>query len=1472
MRHTLRHRPSRPPLRRLCLAALACLAVGRLPADDLAQLEKRFNNPKIKRNWHERNKIAAAYVKAAAAGNQIRQATAFLARHQHPIDDDSAALIIKHLKPLPRQAADYAWLNYFFRRDFVAWKPVDRMITELEKMTPTSMRQNLLLALSQAALHQDDWRRAVVRQRLLTLCSKYDLWVSLVAYLQQEEVDVLAGKDFTKFVNGLKADQTKSLLAAIDQAIATDPRPGVERKRVLARHFLDRARKNSDTVALNTFLQKHANVLRRAMPTQFTKWEINAAVSDGDRERARSLLASLLEQDEAFAKTDEYRELEKRIFTMKQKYGMPLQIDLEMPMIEQRYQGYQNSGNATGIHRLIRDTLAKRGSYAVRDEKDQMLYPGVKNVYRGIFKTHAGDYPTFLREHFNRLQAAGLIDAASKAEELRHLSLKQPGRVDAVVPATGRTDVLRRLNHRRFVPCVSLPTGLFEQRAAYTRRQLGGRREDLLPGIDGARTYWQTSQAIACLEGSRVVWSWSCPLESWGKPGDGQKSWEIRRRFGSIGRPAVLGRLVLARLASAAGLVLAALDKADGELAWIAETKGFQLTSPPAVWQNHVVLLARDEDNITNLLIIDDKGRIQTRMGLTQKDGTTYFGLKHGGILVDFTANVPPPHIVGDVAFIQQVDGCVAAINLADAAIMWIRAYPRESKLELVRRRRSSTPIVLSRTVILAPADSRQVMALDRHTGRVRARSTALLWDQIHQAGPATVAVLRDDEAAFIRPADLKPISRVKLRRPRFIERGKDGCVIADDTGLYIFAADGKRKARSKLDPTATLLAVAGDRFVGARRDQPQVVGVFSATAKTEVKTVKTVPGGRLTAHNVVKLDTGTLLCSDNLIAFFNAAGRRTWEQQVRSEDKVTPLGNYVLLQQGDILTVLDSAAGQQVRRWPQAGSGTTVAHVREGPDAAYIAAHEEDYRRDYAVYRLSPQLELRRLGHFFHKFWRDTIFTANGEYAYSFDRKRTNVHILKFNPRLPKKRGKKTTGHYAGYELVRTARAPHQIFQTFIPNGRSGVLFFHRDTGNCMRIQGRQITPFKLNLENGLEARPPYLRIIRDRTNLTFIYEKRVRRKKTSQYITYLDTKQLKSWRNKRPDNVLAFAVLDGGYHEIRLERPRRQPAVIKTIFFDLRKTPDLANANIHRDDLDLMADDDTDSDAAAAISTVTIRESTSKPPPDLGDLAGTIKLDGKIYYLMGGLSHYKGVRTRPQAYAVVQTKHTAKHQTIPVPFLTQADNLSEDLLLIDDRVVSAQAFKQALNLSQTVLTVTGTADRKPPTVDGYLDEWTPAEFVKTTGGEVALRRQGKRLWVAFRLTRPELIKEIARAGLQGNVTVVAGPGAKLGWAQDLKDPTDWRVQKMMTQLKRFAPTPQQLAGAVTPDAAACTGELVVECSDVTTRSDGSATPPAAAFAGDFAFRLLWRTSVLTPERNLLETELSGPFSYTRLRFGEKQ
>lgn len=178
---------------------------------------------------------------------------------------------------------------------------------------------------------------------------------------------------------------------------------------------------------------------------------------------------------------------------------------------------------------------------------------------------------------------------------------------------------------------------------------------------------------------------------------------------------------------------------AQGRLAWrvAPEQKGWAFEGSPLVDSGSIYVAMRRSDIQPQVHVAcydAETGRLRWRQFVCAGDTPAR------GLFSETTSNLLTLH--RDTLYVNTNLGAVAALSALDGRIQWISLYPRTRQGDLVHPEphtcRDLNPCVYDRgQLLVAPADSRRILAIDAATGQILWQTGAEVEDAVHLLGVA---------------------------------------------------------------------------------------------------------------------------------------------------------------------------------------------------------------------------------------------------------------------------------------------------------------------------------------------------------------------------------------------------------------------------------------------------------------------------------------------------------------------------------------------------------------------------------------------------------------------------------------------------------------------------------------------------------------------------------------------------------------
>jgi hypothetical protein len=1256
----------------------------------------------------------------------------------------------------------------------------------------------------------------------------------------------------------LNSEENRRLFASLSRAMEQTRSP---KQWIAIMHWaVLAAGLKGDSGSLFDLLEAHAEPLGEAIPQQLAVWRIRAFIIEGNKAMAKEELSRIAKLDPAFEKSATYRQLEDGIFNISADEQGPAVEDRDLAAIRGQYEAAKRDGGIDSTHRLIRDTLLAKSDAAFRESARDRLLRGAKSVYREMFGLTNKTYAAYAEAQAKALRARGGF-TPDEAERYRmRISLDAPP-VGNAIPVHGLriSDLAVVDGTTNVVDMLDIPQGVLELRGRHTQFNLGGGDPESFcrPRADGNELFVFTSLGMACLRAGSVAWTRGMPCVTvW-------DSSHVPTYLGGVGACVTTKKLVVSRVATDSGMALLALRRRDGEPVWTYVPHGAVISSDPALWRDRIGVQGRltgHHGGTTLLILLDaetgrETGRFQiasephaTVLTHKQYDGDRW-GYRHTS--VDHAHNMPAPAIAGDMAFLQLNSGVAAAFHLADESLSWLRVFTKETSRSPAVCRTATAPVVGRANVLLAPPESRQILLLDRASGRQVAMDTTTQWTDICAAGESVAAVLTQSGVQFHALDNWRMLDRHTMPGARVLQSLEDGCILYDRRQLHVFSSAGKIVRTIPLPPNVQPVRHAGKSIYGFRRDRPDRFVVLSdkpAKSSANIPVVSAPAIGRQNACGGLvraRSPRGVLLSHRDMLNFVTGRDERVWDLPVVRHTPVWQLGGTVAMAQLGHVDFYDLASGQWQRRWPpftpdNALSTREVLKSGERLFARTIERHgastramcyrvTDEGRRGEPVAQSPPMWKVMAGdGDFFFDYWPNM-------WVYAFGLSSRDVPPAKRHYPL------KAKYRIDGETFVLLPDAASGT--TWVPQrgGRTVRRFDDNGVSEAMPIAGQG---HLWDIEN-----PPGVQ----QDVLNFLHGARGKRQwlfwdsatRRQAILASCDPSDRRTWvqTDKRihtlengPDGTIRACVLDfGGQGDPQLTRG------------------DFVQRPAGRLDIPMQ-------------------------------IGGTMVYP---FYLWEWAAFHRPVYS---AMVALQKVGETKLEVRPFPHFAQTRALGGGLGMFNDTVVDERALNLCLDLGKTVRRTPLRSD--PPThVDGFLDEWDAKEFVSTARGRLAVRLRHERTvhwqgggvdthWIAIEIADPALVALLAREGADNHLDVLLANGSKAGFFQDSEGERKgwhngnqsrdyWGDVHAYVWRKRMpvgGPATEHLAYSVSPDGRRVQIELAVHCKRLRrARKAGDQPWATELYYGDVAVRVLWRRAPWEAPVNLIEIPTRGALSFAR-------
>ncbi|NQT93155.1 MAG: hypothetical protein HQ559_10375 [Lentisphaerae bacterium] len=951
-------------------------------------------------NEDHRNEITDRYLATAFEARDPRAAALFLHDNRIPASREQARALIRLYADTQRDEAAFQWVKYYLLAEKdrkVCTSTIHNLAGLADEATQQFLYAELGAAFRMAEEKKDKdffaaqmielglsrWdRTAVTRfleesrwvvgtpdiyrimdiQPLSEADSRVGRW--LTDYFLATRNAVVINQVLARIRPMLQDAETHDLLRALGEAISetTD----TDHKEKLTEFFVREALSRADSAHLGQILESQKKLLASDLKFEGAILKTLSMIMNADHQGARDALRLAVEHEPDFENSKRYHELDRRIFEMKTSPQGPAVIDLSRHKTIRELRRYAARSGATALHRLILETLLEKGDACERDSQDRMLYTGVKDLYRKDLADYRESYDEYLADHIRKLLEKGgaAADAARFRQSAASLELLQPGRGQRLPETTldmfrpGKTLAALR-------PLIKMEPGLFELRAMETSVAIGGDNPRCfnVPARDGTSLYLQNSRAAARITAGRVTWSRAIPCAATARDDD-------PRYLGSVRSPVIVGDLLVGRFLSDESMVLAGLNKDTGEVRWIFLPEDATLTSDPAWWNGSLCLVQATHDGtegeVTLLLIVDaNLGKELFRLKIARLVHPEAFDKT---LTIDFSRNMPAPVIADDVAYLDTLNGTVAAVSLSDRSLVWLRTYPRKFDAS-VSGHSLSRPLIGFANVLFAPSDSDEIMLVDRATGSLVSRNTGVEWKQVRSAGSNAAVVISSSGATFRSLDDLGVTGEVKRPGLRYLQACIDGCLVYDAGSVRAYVSTGEERSVTGIPPGVLPVLWMEDGICAFSEEIPGLFGFLTAetTGNDPPPEDLHAPLLRsLSEATSVAVPRGVLLKCRDFLTYFDPSGTRRWDKPILRNSRIWFSEGRIVIYQTGTITFRDLESGEWTGAWPspRESKDLEIRQVVRSGDVPYAEVGDKaDDKSPTALYRVPANKPAKRVG-----------------------------------------------------------------------------------------------------------------------------------------------------------------------------------------------------------------------------------------------------------------------------------------------------------------------------------------------------------------------------------------------------------------------------------------------------------------------------------------------------------------------------
>lgn len=1370
--------------------------------------------------------------------------------------------------------------------------------------------------------------------------------------------------------------------------ITTNPKA----RDLLATRFVESALARSDPQRLMQFLEDHRSVLEMRMKFQTALWLTRANIADGDRDGARLTLEEAMKINADFKKSPEYKAIDQQIFGMKASQLRPALVDLSHDKVIRDIKKSADSNDRNELHRMIRDLLLDKACFAEQDSADPMLYVGVKTLYRAELQNYKSSYEPYLSDYATSLvEKGGFSKEAARTKQMA-ASLATAGPV-VQERARGGTRSIETINPGKsleeFLPLVKLDPGAFELRARETAFRMGNNRALVLshPVEDGELVFIQNSREMTCFKGNTLVWAQVVPCSAiWSKE-------NYPFYFGSVKAPVIAGSLVIGRFVSEDGPVLAAMDKASGVIRWIFKPQQAALTSDPAIWGQSTCCVqgidnTKDQET-TYLLFLDvNTGRETGRMPVSR-------GLQpikyQEGLKVMFSCNMPAPLIDGDTAFLENMNGSFASVNLRDQSLQWVRIYPRQQDMKAVSLRQFSHPVVGTSNVLFGSIDSRCLLLVNRDKGTLAGKEMSLKWREVGPAGEDTAVVITASGASFYSLTSLKLVKKVEAENLSYVQGGTDGCILYNGKSITGYSSSGVKVFRTAIRPDA-IPVFFGRRAYAFGSEAPHLFGFISAdkaAGPASYMALRSAPADMLNDPLPVRTSEGILLKCSEYIAFMDSTGERTWDLPALKDSQVLSVSNLVAVFQAGTVSLYELKTGRRKLTWPsreEAGK-KIITRLTQSGDMLFAEVTEKSEDKPVnSLYSIKGGGEIGLLGTIPEKV--ENLRAVDGGNCIIGSSDRGSICVRK-------RQETDAATHAVQYSLVREFVSKKWDMRPKYAVSSDGLDYWILDPENRKVWSGRGDTFREIEIQGFGELR---MASCEWREGLIYC---RIDGHGNNPKLFFAD-----------PSNGKSHVLEEFSYNKHWLHRMPRWTVKDRKLYV-LAPWSKTGSHGFAMQMIDFAAD--------GKAPRVSSEETIADPMEYKGTPIGPVIVGNRIVYPFY-ISDWNQKYQRPTTFAVIQSEGSTQSRMVQLPFISSCRQIARTVAVFNETLIDSKALDLFMNTAALIRNIageqtidsmslmkgwkvkraaddkelgdkfyrpdmddsgwepadvsegnipyqearifyrksvdipsswngkrstisfngvddeavvyvngqkvgehvgaydeeftfdttaalhTGTnlvallcrnntgpggiwqpvsisasgkggASKGAPVVqgpnvivDGFFDEWSRDEFVRTPNGACAIRRRGNDLWIAIEVTNPQILRELSLYGADNNLDLHVVRAAEAGFVQDtgaihsIRE-TDKNSQRI-SLTTAGQPEDWAFAYSVPPSGRSCRIEVClkkVEFLPKIRKGQQPLSADAQAF-GDIAVRLLWQSGPWRPSYNLLEKPRTGPLSFTRL------
>ncbi|MEI8242188.1 MAG: PQQ-binding-like beta-propeller repeat protein [bacterium] len=1211
----------------------------------------------------------------------------------------------------------------------------------------------------------------------------------------------------------------QALYDGIERVLQSQP---LESSAPLIRFYAETAQARSDMARLDRLLDLNDGMARRVLPFEAALWDLDVARSELDQDRARAALAAAALAKPAYTNDPGYNQARAEVFKMRAGTARPGAILNDSDDAVQTTARFTRQNETSRLHGYIRRMLVERGHFLVADAADNNLFSSAKALYRSLFAGYAATYNPFLAREVADLAARPGM-AAEAVRLQRCASLASPAAPLAAPAAAQRTLAQVSEPQGVFGGQFDLPAGMEEACGEETRTTQLGAWQPVLSGsgtdLDGLLVV-QNSRSVAAFAGGVLRWSYVAA------PVAGQYN-RSHVGYGGLCRPARAGSVVAVRLETGFNrFELIGFDARSGVIRWRwhGTTDTEEPVGSPAVWRGtHFLVPAlryggTEESELAMVALDAATGQESIRLPLCGTTRLTLVSAACANAALSQHRMLPAPTVVGDSVYVDTGLGMICALDLKDECVRWARLYQRKFDDAGGGMRLQVPPIAGSRNVLFAPADSRWLLLVDRHTGALVHRRTDLSWTSIGRCGPEHVLVTTATSMQRLSLAGPESGQVMDRARMLCVAPLADGCVLAAPGELVVM--DSQARLVRTLPVPRDVVPVCMDtdgRWWGWGGTGGCTWGRLDDTTARRPLRLPAVAAGAgplvLPQNNYVyeaswlPFTEGACRMYQSLLARVNADGRLRWEMPLPPGASVLECGTRMAASFRRRVWTFDDADGSVCSVWPPLiGATNEVDAVRAGTrgtslyaSTAAPAAGAHARIWDLGVEGREQAVPLAEVPFWpGQDFWVTTVATQ----LFVVVRAQNDSDVRLFRALRP--------------ETPRTAPPVDAALEAQWNGQFSATVWFDRMRRNAV-IFGRDPAETVRFSYKGMTRRPV-------------------------QGLSELWNGAAAGWgdlmvfRYTRDAFVRVTEPMEGGSVVLReraddnkMERPPwRFSGQIGAEVFGMHALA-TNQLMVYRQDLARVSETGDASQAAVLTG----------PAPGPGDAwRGVVSLgDGRIMML----ATCKAERNELMR-GYIWTPGSAAVKAVLLPAATQPlQPLATNLWSYGESFLTSADWARCAALESQVQRVTwtnGGAGAGSFVADGFLDEWTDGEFIPVPQGRLAVRRpaRGSVFHVALEITNAAAVAAMAASpDLLSACRVWAGCGDAANF-----DALRTRVLPLSNSYAMGDGRPVRCcAWQVTPDSRRATMELELSAVAIPVRKPDEAIPERAQRFGDLALRI---------------------------------